>query len=95
MGLIRSMSMADDFKTFQPGLESPAEAGSALSPSDVAPLAKATRAIYIGGGGNLRVTLLSGDTVTFVGVLPGMIYPLRIAQVLATGTTATGLVGLR
>ncbi len=87
--------MADDFKTDQSGLESPAEAGAALIPSDGAVLPNATRAIYVGGGGSLRVTLVSGDTVTLNGVLPGMIYPLRVAQVLATGTTATGLVGLR
>lgn len=87
--------MSDDFKTNQPGLESPAEAGTALAPSDSAALAKATRAIYVGGGGNLRVTLVNGDTITLAGVLPGMIYPLRISHVRATGTTATGLVGLR
>lgn len=87
--------MADNFKTYQPGLESPAEAGAALIPSDGAVLSNATRAIYVGGGGALRVTLVSGDTVTLGGVLSGMIYPLRVAQVLATGTTATGLVGLR
>jgi hypothetical protein len=39
--------------------------------------------------------MLSGETVTLAGVLGGAIYPLRVAQVLATGTTATGLVGLR
>lgn len=87
--------MADNYKSHQSGLESPAEAGASLTPSDSAMLPNATRAIYVGGGGQLRVTLVSGDTVTLNGVLAGMIYPLRVAQVLATGTTATGLVGLR
>lgn len=87
--------MADDFKTHQTGLESPAEAGAAIVPSDSEPLAKVTRAVYVGGAGNLHVVLLSGDTVTLIGALPGVIYPLRVEKVLATGTTATGLVGLR
>jgi hypothetical protein len=87
--------MSDDFKSFQSGLESPAEAGGSVVPSDTVPLAKVTRAIYVGGGGALRVMLLGGDIVTLSGAVAGMIYPLRIAQVFATGTTATGLVGLR
>jgi hypothetical protein len=88
-------AMADDFETHQAGLTSPAGAGAAITPSDATPLARATRAIFVGGTGNLRVTLTGGDTVTLSNVQGGMVYPLRAAYVLATGTTATGLVGLR
>jgi hypothetical protein len=38
--------------------------------------------------------MVSGATVVFTGMQGGMIYPLRVARVLATGTTAAGLVGL-
>lgn len=87
--------MADDFETHQAGLTSPAGAATTISPSDAAPLAHTTRAVYVGGSGNLRLTLASGDTVTLSNVQGGMTYPLRATYVLATGTTATGLVGLR
>ncbi len=87
--------MADDFETHQPGLTTPAQAAVAIVPSDVQPLAHVTRGIYVGGAGNLRVVMLSGETVTLVGVVAGTIYPIRVAQVRSTGTTATGLLGLR
>lgn len=87
--------MPDDFDTHQSGLTSPTGAATAISPSDVTPLARTTRAIFVGGTGNLRLTLASGDTVTLNNVQAGMVYPLRATLVLATGTTATGLVGLR
>lgn len=87
--------MADEFQTYQTGLTSPAEAGAPITPSDATALPYATRAIYVGGAGNLRLTLVGGDTITLQAVAAGMIYPLRASHVRATGTTATALVGLR
>ena len=51
--------------------------------------------IYVGGAGNLTVTLLDGSVVTLTAVIVGTIYPLRVTKVLATGTTATNLIGLK
>jgi hypothetical protein len=51
--------------------------------------------IYVGGAGNLAVTLLDGSEVTLTAVIVGTIYPLRVTKVLATGTTATNLIGLK
>lgn len=87
--------MADDFETHQPGLTSPATAAETIAPSNTVALSHVTRAIYVGSAGDLRVTLVGGGTVTLTGVQGGVIYPLRATHVLATGTTATGLVGLR
>ena len=87
--------MPDDFSGHETGLSSPARGGSAISPSDGGSLPQATRAIYVGQTGNLAVRLVSGEVVTLSNVQAGMIYPLRVEQVLASGTTATGLVGLR
>ena len=86
--------MSDPFASLTPGLTSPATTAEAVDPSDATPLATPTRSIYVAGGGDLRVTMLSGAVVTFTGVLGGAIYPLRVKQVLATGTTATGIVAL-
>jgi hypothetical protein len=76
------------------GLDSPASSAFAITPNDGADLPSHTRALYVGSGGNLVVTLV-GDTaaVTLVGLQPGY-HPLRAKKVASTGTTASGLVGL-
>jgi hypothetical protein len=84
----------DSFGTFAPGLSDPATHGATITPSDSTALANATRAIYVGGAGDLAVKLVGGEQVTLTGVTAGTIYPLRAAYVLSTGTTATNLVGL-
>jgi hypothetical protein len=64
-------------------------------PSDSVPLALTTRAIYVGQGGDLRLRMASSEIVTLAAVPAGSLLPLRVEQVLATGTTAGALVGLR
>ena len=51
-------------------------------------------AVTIGGAGTARVRMLGGEVVSFAGLPAGSMLPLRVVQVMATGTTATGLVGL-
>ncbi len=87
--------MSDDFSYHTTGLTSPAHAAEAITPSDGAPLADAVRALYVGGAGAIRVRMVSGDVVDFANAQSGMVYPLRVDQVMATGTSATGIVGLR
>jgi len=87
--------MADDFASHETSLMSPAQDATAITPSDSLALPRATRGLYVGGAGDLRVQMISGEVVTFTGVLAGAYYPLRVAQVMATGTTATALIGLR
>jgi len=86
--------MIDDFSDFMNGLTSPATGAVMLTPSDTVALNSVSRAVYVGSAGDLRVTMLSGDVVLLSNVAPGMIYPLRVTHVMATGTTAGGLVGL-
>ena len=43
-----------------------------------AALACATRALYVGGEGDLRVRMLGGGVVTFAGVQAGALLPLRV-----------------
>lgn len=84
----------DDFANHNPTLTAPAQEAEAITPSDSLALARASRAIYVGMPGHLRVRLVSGTEITLSNVQAGALYPLRVAQVLATGTTAGALVAL-
>ena len=86
--------MADTFNGHSVGLTAPGEHAFAITPNNSADLDIATRAIYVGGNGNLKITTVGGDTVTLTGVVAGMIYPLRAVRVWSTGTTATSLIGV-
>ena len=87
--------MKDDFASYDPGLTAPAAAAEAITPSDTEELQSVTRAIYLGQDGDLNVVMKSGDTVLLRNLQGGVFYPLRVSQVLATGTTAADIVGLR
>jgi len=52
-------------------------------------------ALYVGTTGNVAVTMEDGSQVTFSTVPAGSVLPLRVSQVLATGTTASNIIGLR
>ena len=86
--------MSDPFARHNPGLNAPAFGAFQITPDDSAPLEQVTRALFVGGEGNLRVTMAHGQTVTFTAVQPGMMYPIRCQAVLEDGTTASGIVGL-
>jgi hypothetical protein len=72
----------------------PASDAEAITPHDSNELTFETRAIYVGSGGDLRVEMADGGTVTFPGVLAGTVYPISVKQVYDTGTTASDLVAL-
>jgi hypothetical protein len=81
------------FKTHSRSLTSPPEDAVAILPSNTGELTHVTRAVYVGGAGNLAVLMCGGATVTLTSVPGGTFLPLRIRQVLSAGTTATGIVG--
>jgi len=84
----------DTFRNFSRSLVSPPEQGTAIVPSDSEGLDHVTRALWVGGGGDLRLGMLGGGEVTLAGIVPGSLIPIRAVQVFATGTTATAIVGL-
>lgn len=86
--------MRDDFGSHAAGLTTPAEHADPITPSDAQDLPRATRALYVGQEGNVAVRFVSGDSVVLANLQAGVIYPLRLRRILATGTTAAGLVGL-
>jgi hypothetical protein len=88
------MPISDAFENFTHDLSSPISGGFDITPNNGADLTAVTRALMVTVAGNVAVVLRSGTTITLPGLTPGVVYPFRVARVLATGTTATGLKGL-
>jgi hypothetical protein len=76
------------------GIGQPAVHAFAVIPSDSNELPYVTRAVFVGGAGNLKVVMLGEELVTFSGIAAGTILPIRVKQVLSTLTTATLILGL-
>ena len=49
------------------------------------------RALYVGNGGNVRVTTWNNEVVTITNVQAGSVLPLIVRCVHATGSTATSM----
>ena len=88
------MPATDLFTQFTSGLQGPAEAGAAISPNDTQDLPYLTRAIYVGGDGDIRLTLQDGSEITFSAAVAGTVLPLRASRIWQSGTSATNLVAL-
>jgi hypothetical protein len=71
----------------------PAENAVAVAPGASA-LSSTTRAIFVGTGGDMEVTMSGGGNVTFTNIPSGTTLPIRVTHVLATGTDATDIVAL-
>lgn len=65
-----------------------------ITPADATVLTPTWGGLFIGGAGNVVVTTLDGNIVTFTGVLAGTILPIVVTRV-RTATTATNIVGMR
>lgn len=86
--------MADQHQFAAEGLTSPADNATAVTPSDSTDLAYTSRALYVGGAGNIVVTMAGGGDVTFTAVPAGSILPVRVTRVKSTSTTATSIINL-
>lgn len=81
-------------------LSDPAANFEAVTPSDTddfnatTPRAGLTRALYVGGAGNVVAVREDGTAVTFTGVPAGTVLPIRCRRVNSTNTTATSIVRL-
>lgn len=84
--------MSDPFKSHSKGLTAPADQHFAITPNDSADLAVIPRAIRVGGSGDIVLRDKGGVDVTYPAVA-GEVLIFRAVRVLATGTTATNLVG--
>ena len=83
--------MIDKFSSVTEGLNSPPSHLVSISPDDTTDIPVASRGVNVAGAGSLRVTTVGGDTET-IHVAAGIVFPLRVQRIWATGTTATGIV---
>lgn len=66
-----------------------------VSPSDTTDLTDgATKGLYVGGTGDVVVTMANGADITLTGLSAGVVHPLSVTGVKLTGTTATGIVAM-
>ncbi len=79
----------------------PVESALTVTPSDTTNLVppsgdanKATRGLLIGGAGTVKVDMADATTVTmtFPATACGLLIPVAVKKVYATGTTATAIV---
>lgn len=64
----------------------------AVTASD-ATIIPTTRALFIGGAGNLAVRMADGTLPVFTNVPVG-VFPVQVDKVLSTGTAATGIIAM-
>jgi len=50
--------------------------------------------LYVGSGGDIKVTMIGGQTVTFANVPNGSFLPIQVNKVWASGTGASSILGL-
>lgn len=76
-------------------LEGPASRAAAITPDDDVDLSEPSRAVYIGSAGDLTVEMLAGGPpVTFAAAPAGLLLPIRVRKVMATGTTASQIISI-
>ena len=88
------MPATDSFSRFQTQASDPATNAVLVSPSDSEDLATVTRAVYVGGAGDMKVTMQDSGTVLFSGIPAGTTLPIRVSRIWATTTDATLIIAL-
>lgn len=86
--------MSDNFADYSVGLGSPYVGAEAVVPSDTVSLSSVSRALYVGGAGDLSLVFDDGTTAVLSAATAGSFLPVRVSRVNSTGTTATNVVSL-
>lgn len=80
--------------TYVGGLSSPPARAQAIVPDDQQDLARSIRGLMVAIPGDVALVTDAGDEIILPGLLPGIQYAIRARRIRASGTTASGLVGL-
>ncbi|TNE33771.1 MAG: hypothetical protein EP350_03410 [Alphaproteobacteria bacterium] len=85
----------DNFQSTSDSVTAPASRCFEITPNDSVELVEATKAIYVGTGGDVTLRSLdSAADVTFRNIQDGSIIDVRVSALRATGTSASDIVGL-
>ncbi len=85
----------DPFASAVDSVTAPASDCFQITPDDTNDLSQATKALYVGTGGNIVLRSVGSENdVTLRNVVGGSIIDIRTRAVRATGTTASDIVGL-
>lgn len=76
------------------GSGQPATGGFMIIPSDTQDLPFVTRAIWVGGSGDIALVTLGRSVLILSGAVQGSIIAVRATKVFVSNTSATNLVGL-
>jgi hypothetical protein len=88
--------MADNFRTHETNLESPARNAYLVSPNDSVDLPITTRALMVNNPGDVKVEFardIEGAAVVLK-LAASTVYPFCIRRIWANGTTATQITAL-
>lgn len=72
----------------------PYHGAATVTPSDTTNMSRPANAIMVTAAGNVAMNLQDGTSVTLPNLQPGTIYPFAANRILATGTTATGIIAV-
>lgn len=87
------MSIEDPFAGYTTGLDAPYSNALEVLPNDTVDLPILPRGVWCNVGGDIRMTLCNGETVTFSSRSEDpQGWPFRPVRIHATGTTATGII---
>lgn len=73
--------------------DSKATGAVVVTPNDTTVIS-VTSGLYLGTSGDVAVTMKDGSNVTFKSLAAGVIHPICITKVKATGTTATNILAV-
>ena len=88
------MPAADNFSRQKTLTNDPFTNAVLVSPNDEEDLEAVTRAVYVGGTGNMKVTMQDSGTVLFTGIPAGTVLPIRVKRIWSTTTNATTIIAL-
>ncbi len=72
----------------------PARSAEVVTKSDTTEFSTVTRAVFVGGAGNISFLMADGTTCVFTGITAGTILPVRARRINSTNTTATNMVAM-
>lgn len=88
------MTARDEFFGMKDDIAGPMTDGAGVTPSNTEDLSHVTRALWIGGTGDVGVVMASGRSLVLKAVPAATLLPLRVTRVLFTETTATEIIAL-